>query len=886
MFYSAVTATDANIFSYIPSSCYGTAVNKGDATITITVGNSTAAQGLCDGQINPNGYKVKLKVIDGLSLDRTSVTIALGAELQLTESHSTTGGIFKWESSDSNYVSVTQNGLIKGIKVTDDNKDIRVSVTQTLPNGNIKRATCMVKVVNTVTDIKLNYKEVDVEVDKTITILATFNPNVSNAPIRWLSSNEDVVTMSVSNDNKSVVLTGKKAGSTIITAVNKDNFVTASCRVTVLAPIKTISLDNTTINVKLNREVVKLKASYTPTDATSKELVWTSSNKSVATVDSDGLVKLVSAGTTVITVHPKYNPYLVMAQCVVNVIQSATGLNLTTSEVTVEVGDTKEIGYTLTPVNATTTITWKSMDTTVATVDSSGKVKGVNAGRTYIIATTESGLVSTCSVIVTKVATGITLDVYHLTLAVGDTYQVIANPNPANSSEKTFSWTSKDSSIATVNSSGKVTGVKAGETIILVKTKQGKVEYLYVTVYDNVKSMKLNYSKKTIVKGKKFTLKPIFTPSKPTNSKVKWKSADTKIATVSSKGVVTGVRGGTTVITGVSVDGGHIATCVVKVTQPVTSITLNKSSYSLGVGKTVTLKATVKSNYSTKQKIKWTSSNVRVAKVSSKGVVTGVKLGTVTIKASATDGSGEYAVCKIRVVRQATKITLNKTTMKMLVGDTTRLRATVSPRNATFKNVSWKTSDSSVANIDENGNITAIKVGSCKITASAKDNSRKQAVCWVYVSKAVPSTGVTVSNKDLVIVKGRSEALPFSISPSNTTDKVRFYSDNKGVASVSSTGRVTARRPGVATITIRTSSGRNAMISVTVVDLNRKSITLGQYEREELWVEEISSGVKWYSENAKIATVENGSVVSRMKGTTRIVASVKGVKLCCTVKVK
>ena len=463
-----------------------------------------------------------------------------------------------------------------------------------------------------------------------------------------------------------------------------------------------------------------------------------------------------------------------------------------------------------------------------------------------------------------------------------------AVPNPITSSEKTFTWTSKDTSIATVNASGKVTAVKSGETVILVKTKSGKVTYLYVNVYDKVTGMKLNYSKKTVIKGKKFTLKPIFTPANATNKKVTWKSSNSKVATVSSGGVVTGVRGGSAIITAVSQDGGYVAACIVKVKQPVTSITLNKSSYALGIGKSIKLKATVKSTYSSKQKLKWTSSNVRIATVSQSGVVTGKKRGTVTIKVRATDGSGVYATCKIRVVRQVTKITLNKSTIKMLVGKTTRISARITPSSATYKSVIWSSSDSKIAAVDSRGYITANAVGSCKIYAKAKDNSGKRAYVMVYVSKAVPSTGVNISasDRDMIMVRGTSSMVNYTVVPNNTTDKVRFSSDNKSVASVSSTGRVTARKPGVATITISTSSGKVGMVNVTVVGLNRTSVTAGQYERIELWVEQMPTGVKWYSENASIASVDSsGSVVTRKKGTTRIIANVSGVRLYCTIRV-
>lgn len=877
-----------NVVEYNKSELTGKANEVGDALIRVDVGDNTQPYSdLCYGEKRFNGsYTVLIHVSDGITLDRTSVTLAVGTSLQLLETSGASDGTFSWSTSDASHVTVDSNGLIKGIAVTPDNQDVVITLTQSTSQGYVRKATCSVRVVSTVTDITLSSEEVTLEVGGATTVQATFRPDIGTAPITWITNDESVISISPATDKKSVVIRGLQPGTAVVTAVNTDNFVTASLTVKVLAPITSISLNATELKVRLNQEVVKLKATYAPTNATSTELTWNTSNSAVATVDADGVVTLKSAGTTIITVRPQYNPHLVMAQCVLTVLQSATGFALNTAELTLEAGDTAAIQYTMTPVEATTSISWRTMDTSIATVSSDGKVTARAPGKTYVVATTENGFTGTCLVIVTSAASGVTLDVYHLTVAVGDTYQVTATPNPATSTETTFTWASKDRTIATVNSSGKVTGVSAGETIITVKTKSGTVEYLYVTVYDQITSMKLNYSSKTLVKGKKFTLKATFTPANATNKKVTWSSSNTKIASVTSKGVVSGLRGGVAVITAVSQDGGHVATCIVTVKQAVTSITLNKSSYTLGIGKSIKLKATVKSTYSSTQKLKWTSTNVKIATVNSKGVVTGKKKGTVTIKCSATDSSGEYATCKIRVVRQATRITLNKTTIKMLVGATTKIKATVSPSNASYKTVKWSTSDSKVASIDSNGNITALSVGNCKIYAKAKDNSGKKATCFVYVSKAVPSTGVTISEKDMILVKGTSSMLAYSITPNNTTDSVKFSSDNKKVATVSSTGRVSARKPGAATITIRTSSGKVGMVNVTVVGLNRTNITMGQYERIELWVEEVTNGVKWYSEDASIASVDNGSVVSRMKGTTRIVAIVDGIRLYCKVTVK
>ncbi len=134
---------------------------------------------------------------------------------------------------------------------------------------------------------------------------------------------------------------------------------------------------------------------------------------------------------------------------------------------------------------------------------------------------------------------------------------------------------------------------------------------------------------------------------------VNWSSSNPAVATVSSKGKVTGKKRGTATITA-SLNGAK-ATCKVKVTIPVSKITLNKTTASLAKGKTVTLKATVSPSNAVKKTIKWTSSNSKIATVSSKGVVKGIAKGTATITAKATDGSGKKATCKVTVKNNASR---------------------------------------------------------------------------------------------------------------------------------------------------------------------------------------------------------------------------------------
>ena len=226
--------------------------------------------------------------------------------------------------------------------------------------------------------------------------------------------------------------------------------------------------------------------------------------------------------------------------------------------------------------------------------------------------------------------------------------------------------------------------------------------------------VKISTKKTTLIKGQTKTLKVT-----GTRKKVKWSTNKKSVATVTQKGKVTAKKRGTATITA-KVDGKKY-TCVITVEEP----RLSKSSISVNVGKTQTLKVD-----GTKQKITWSSSNKKIATVSSKGKVKGVKKGTATITARV--GSKKYN-CKVTVKQNTisvTKVKLNKSKADLDAGDTLQLKATVSPNNATNKKVTWSSSNSSVASVNSKGLVTAKREGTAYIYAKA---GSKKATCVVNV---------------------------------------------------------------------------------------------------------------------------------------------------------
>lgn len=246
----------------------------------------------------------------------------------------------------------------------------------------------------------------------------------------------------------------------------------------------------------------------------------------------------------------------------------------------------------------------------------------------------------------------------------------------------------------------------------------------------------------TVNVGKKVTVKATVTPANADNKTLAWTSSNTKIATVSN-GVVKGVKAGRVIITAKTTDGSNIsATCTVTVKQPVTSISLSKKA-TMYTGKKLTLKAKVNPANASNKALTWKSSNTKIAKVASNGVVTGVKAGTVKITATAKDGSRKSATCTVTVRQSVSKITLSKTNVVLpKKGSSYNVRVTVAPKNAYNKNVAVKSAKTKVAKVSASTvksgktvKITAVKKGTTKVVFTAKDGSKKSATCKVTVKK-------------------------------------------------------------------------------------------------------------------------------------------------------
>jgi len=253
---------------------------------------------------------------------------------------------------------------------------------------------------------------------------------------------------------------------------------------------------------------------------------------------------------------------------------------------------------------------------------------------------------------------------------------------------------------------------------------------------------------------------------------------------------------------------------------PVTNVSLNKTNLMINIGAHDSLSATIAPITATNKDVTWSSNNTAVATVDSNGKVVGVNVGTAVITVTTVDGS-KSATCTVTIsppIILVTGVSLNKNSLVIMVGDNDTLSATVAPANATDKYVYWYSDNSSVATVDNNGNVVGVSDGTAIITVQTFDGF-KTATCAVTVSRSyIPVTNVSLNKTSSMIDVGNSDSLSATIAPTTATNKnVTWSSSNTVVATVDSNGKVVGVRAGSAVIAIRTVDGsKTATCTVTV----------------------------------------------------------------------
>lgn len=390
------------------------------------------------------------------------------------------------------------------------------------------------------------------------------------------------------------------------------------------ADITDISLD-TDKKELLKGESFTIGATTTPENRETY-LEWKSSNPEVATVDKNGNVQALKGGTTTITASANG----ISVSCVVTVKAPATSLTLSSEAQTLAVGNYVVLKANVLPEDFTDTLVWESSDESVAQVDENGRVTAMNIGTATIRATAGS-CSAQCVITVTKAVpvTGISLDVEAKTLDKGETDRLYVTVAPADATTMP-EWSSSKPSVVSVDESGNIKALKAGNALITVSA-DGISASCMVTVRVPATSIELYQASAMMKVGESMVLQAELLPADCTDSIV-WESQDATVATVNEKGRVQALKSGSTVITASA--NGMSAACVIKVEEAVTDITLAETNKTISLGEEVYLNAWLTPADSTAV-MTWDSSDESTVTVDANGRIKGVGAGTAVITVSA-----------------------------------------------------------------------------------------------------------------------------------------------------------------------------------------------------------------------------------------------------------
>jgi len=338
-------------------------------------------------------------------------------------------------------------------------------------------------------------------------------------------------------------------------------------------------------------------------------------------------------------------------------------------------------------------------------------------------------------------------------------------------------------------------------------------------------------------------LSPVVAPPKTANQNVIWSTDNAAVATVDANGLVTatvwvtdGMPAQIAHITVTTVEGNFSATCTVTVVKKpvsVTGVTLNKSVSYISTLTSPSpspeqLTATVIPSTATNQGVTWSSDNQSVATVSSNGLVTGISDGIANITVTTSDG-GFTASCQFHASTASTPVTsvsLNKSGTTIAAGYSETLFATIAPVTATNQNVTWSSSNSTIATVDTLGNVTGKAAGSTTITATTVDGGHIAQCTVSVVPTVIPVTGVSLSSSAISVQTGNQQPLTATIAPANATNQnLVWKSSNSAVASVDSGGNVTGVSAGSATITVTADGGFSQTCAVTVTPTATYTVT-------------------------------------------------------------
>lgn len=587
-------------------------------------------------------------------------------------------------------------------------------------------------------------------------------------------------------------------------------------------PVTGVSI-NPPADTLVETDSVRLAVTLSPLYPDNRNYSFSSTNPSVASVDANGWVKALSAGTAGIVVTTQDGGLKDTTLITVTPFVHITSVTLDTA-VYMGLGNTTNLVAKILPVDATNKkINWSSSDSSRVKVSAGGIITALKLGQATITATSaDGGLSAAITIYVNTISAAINM---------GDT-AVVANfrrdPRP-------FSWNWNGRTTNAINRTGLTNPApEAVYKSALFGMDNGSVYNLSGLVPGGTYTVRLHFAEIDANVGnggrrfnvyvnnaKKIDLFDVFAAAGNARYKAVIREYQVNAGNTGVISVKLEPYTGSSMINGIEI-----------VMNTVDSVTLAGTTASVGVNDTVRLVPTVWPAIASNKGVTWTTSNAAVATVSPTGLVTGTGVGNTYIYVITNESQRRDSVLVTAdsILVDSVRLSASKDTVG--IRNTRQLTATVFPANASDKTVIWASADTNIVKVSTSGLLTGVSAGTVNVTATTRQGSKVATTS--VLSVLVPVTQVNLSKSALSIGMGDSTVITATVAPSNASNTlVTWTSSNTGIVTVSATGKIFPVAPGTANITVTAQDGQGAskVLPVTVMPLYTcGAITNGGFE--------------------------------------------------------
>ena len=585
----------------------------------------------------------------------------------------------------------------------------------------------------------------NVTVDDVFNLVANVLPKEADQKVTWHLSQPGILDMVGNGQFKAL-----KTGEVTITATAQDGSgMKATCRVVVKNPMATQVVLNETQHSAIVDDVFTLTAKVMPEKA-AQNVVWTMDKNNILQNMGGGKFKALKAGEVTLTATAQGGSE-VKATCHVTVKNPmATQVVLNETQHNAIVDDVFTLTTQVMPEKAAQNVVWTMDKTNILENMGDGKFKALKAGEVTITATAQDGseVKATCHITVKNpMATQVVLNKTQHNSIVDDVFTLTAKVMPEKAAQNVV-WTMDKTNILQNMGDGKFKALKAGEVILTATAQDGsgvKATCRVVVKNPMATQVVLNKTQHNAIVDDVFTLTAKVMPEKAAQNVV-WTMDKTNILQNMGDGKFKALKAGEVTITATAQDGSGVkTTCHVTVKNPMaTQVVLNETQHNAIIDDVFTLTAKVMPEKAA-QNVVWTMDKTNILQNMGDGKFKALKAGEVILTATAQDGSGVKATCRVVVKNpMATQVVLNETQHNAIVDDVFTLTAKVMPEKAA-QNVVWTMDKTNILQNMGNGKFKALKAGEVTITATAQDGSGVKATCHVIV---VPPTALDFKKDD------------------------------------------------------------------------------------------------------------------------------------------